>query len=329
MKKIHSLIIITSILIFYSCNNSSYQKTPMAHGNPGDIVLVMSNESWNSEPGDTMKAIFHDYCPGVPLEEHWFDIHQIPKDKFIEQNLYHRNIIYQEINPDLKEAKLTIIKDKYAQNQVFVNIAAPNQAEFVKEVSKYRNSLIKLFLDADRDRWIAMLSRNINKTVSDKVLDKYHISIKIPVNYYLDVYKDNFAWISHESREYSMAFFIYTYPLTDSTELSTKYLIAERNKMLKENVPGERPGSYMTTEVKYDYPYLEKITHNGIETAIMRGLWKMHKDFMGGPFVSYTKIDKPRQRAVCVEAFVYYPNEETRDKIRQLEGVIYTYDLVK
>ncbi len=329
MKKYHLLFIIPALFIFFSCNNSGYNNTPMAHGNPGEIIVVMSNESWNSEPGDSMKAIFNDYCPAVPLEEHIFDLHQIPKGKFIDQNLYHRNIIYQEINPDLTETKTVFSKDKYAQNQVFVNISAPNQAAFVQELSKYRHNLIKLFLEADRDRWITQLSKNVNTNVSNKILDRYNISIKIPSNYYLDEYRDNFSWISHESRTYTMAIFIYTYPLTDTTEFTTKYLIAKRNEILKENVPGERPGSYMTTEVKYDYPHLKIINHNGIETAVMRGLWRVHGDFMGGPFVSYTKIDKPRQKLVCVEAYVYYPNEETRDKIRQLEGIIYTYDLVK
>ncbi|MDD2634053.1 MAG: DUF4837 family protein [Bacteroidales bacterium] len=329
MKKVYYLFILPILFMIFSCNNSSYKKTPVAHGSFGDIVVVMNNEHWNSEPGDSLRAIFHQYCPANPLEEYVFDLHQISKDKFIDQNLYHRNVIFQEIDSNIEEAKLNVIVDKYAQNQVFVSVVAPNQAEFVKEISKHRNNLIKLFLEADRDRWIGMFTRNVNKTVSDKILKKYDISIKLPINYYLDVYDDNFAWISHESRQYSMAFFIYTYPLTDSSEFTSEYLIQQRNKMLKENVPGSRPGSYMTTEVKYDYPLLETIKHNGLETAVMRGLWKVKGDFMGGPFVSYTKMDKSRNRMVCVEAYVYYPNEETRDKMRQLEGVIYTFDIVK
>ena len=329
MKKPYFIFIIPLLFTIFSCNNTSSKTTPMAHGNPGDIVLVMNNESWNSEPGDTLRAIFHEYCPANPLEENIFDLHQIPKGQFIDQNLYHRNIIFQEIDPNIKEAKLTTTIDKYAQNQVFVNIAAPNQAEFVKEVHKYRNNLIKLFLEADRDRWIAMLSKSFNKTVSDKIQKKYNVSIKIPLNYQLDVYDENFAWVSHESRQYSMAILIYTYPLTDSSEFTSEYLIQERNKVLKENVPGSHLGSYMTTEIKYEYPLLETISHNGLETAVMRGLWRVKGDFMGGPFVNYTKIDKPRNRIICVEAYVYYPNEETRDKMRLLEGVIYTFDIIK
>jgi len=53
----------------------------------------------------------------------------------------------------------------------------------------------------------------------------------------------------------------------------------------------------------------------------------MHGDFMGGPFVSYSKIDEARQRVVCVEGFVYEPNAPVRDKIRNIEGIIYTYSL--
>lgn len=328
MKK-YFLFLIPIIYTLTSCNNSSFQNTPMAHGNPGDIIVVMSNESWNAEAGDTLKAIFHDYCPAVPMEEYIFDLHQIPKDQFIDQNMYHRNIIFQEIDPEVKEAELVIFNDRYAQKQVFVNIVAPNQAEFVKIVSKYKYNLIKLFTEADRDRWVEQLIGHTNKTVSKKILEMHDISISIPTNYYLDVHEKDFSWISHESRTYSMAIFVYSYPLADTTEFTTKYLITERNRMLKKHVPGSRPNSYMTTEIKYDYPILEIINHKNIETAVLRGLWKVKGDFMGGPFVSYTKIDKPRNRVVCVEAYVYYPNEEVRDKIRLLEGVIYTYDIIK
>lgn len=328
MKKL-LLILVPVFVFFISCNNPEYRNTPVAHGNPGDIVVVMSNESWNSEAGDTLRAVFYEYCSGVPMEEHLFDLHQIPKDKFIDQNKLHRNIIFQEINPDVSEATITINKDRYAQKQVFVNVVAPNQAEFVKIVYKNKNNLIKLFLDADRDRWVEQLTEHSNKTVSDKILKKYNVSLKIPASYYLDEARDNFAWISNETRSYTMSILVYTWPLSDTSSLDREYLIAMRNSVLKENIPGERPGSFMSTETKFDYPYYEIIDHKNQQTAILRGLWKVKGDFMGGPFVSYTKIDKPRNRMVTVEGFVYFPNEEVRDKIRQLEGVLYTFDLVK
>lgn len=328
MKKIIFLIF-PVLLTFVGCNNSQLKNVPVAHGLPGDIVVVMKNESWNSEPGDSLRAVFNAYCEGTPMEEYLFDLHQIPYDKFIEVNMLHRNIIFQEIDPSLKEAKITVSKDRYAQKQIFVNIAAPNQAEFAQIVSKSRNSLVKIFLDADRDRWVNLLVNNTNKTVSDKIKTKYFVSINIPLNYILDEYRDNFAWISNETRNYTMNILVYSWPLSDTSSLDREYLIAMRNQVLKENIPGENEGSFMSTETKYDYPAYELVSHKNQQTGILRGLWKVKGDFMGGPFVSYTKIDTQRNRMVSVEGFVYYPNEEVRDKIRELEGVVYTWDFIK
>jgi hypothetical protein len=321
--------VIPIVLGFVACNNPKFKNVPIAHGNAGDIVVVMSNESWNSEPGDTMRAVFHAYCDGVPMEEHIFDLHQIPYNKFVEINMLHKNIIYQEINPKVTEAKITITRDRYAQKQVFVNIIAPNQAEFVKIVDKNKQSLITLFLEADRDRWVAQLTGHTNKTMSDKILKKYFVSLNVPSNYILDENRENFAWISNETKSYNMNIIIYSWPISDSSSLDREYLIAMRNEVLKSCIPGERKGSYMSTETKYDYPVYELADHKNQPTGILRGLWKVHGDFMGGPFVSYTKMDKIRNRMVTVEGFVYYPNEEVRDKIRELEGIVYTWDLVK
>lgn len=328
MKK-SVFVLLSIVLALVSCSTGSYKNTPVAHGNPGDIVVIMSNDSWNSEPGDSIRAIFYDDCPGVPMEEHLFDLHQIPYDKFIQVNMLHRNIIYQEINKNLSEASITVYKDKYAMKQVFINIAAPNQSEFVKCVSKNSQKLIKTFADADRDRWLNQLEKHTNKTISGKIGKKFDIAVKIPLNFKLDVNRDSFLWISNETKNYTMNILIYSWPLTDTSSLDREHIIAMRNKIVKENIPGEKTGSYMTTETVYDYPWYEITTHRGLETAILRGLWKVKGDFMGGPFVSYTKIDKPRHRMVTVEGFVYLPNEEVRDKIHELEWVCYTFDFIK
>lgn len=322
-------LLIPVVFAIASCSTGSYNNVPVAHGNPGDIVVIMNNDSWNSEPGDTMRAVFHEYCPGTPMEEHMFDLHQIPYDKFIQANMLHRNIIFQEINKNLNEATISVVKDKYAKNQVFVNIAAPKQAEFVKIVSKNKYSLLQLFADADRDRWLTQLDKHTNKTISEKIGKKFNISIKIPLNFQLDVNRDNFAWISNETKKYTMNILIYSWTLSDTSSLDREYLIAMRNKIVGENIPGEREGSYMSTETKYDYPWYQLTNHKGLETGILKGLWKVKGDFMGGSFVSFTKIDKPRNRMVTVEGFVYHPNEEVRDKIRELEWICYTFDFIK
>ena len=56
----------------------------------------------------------------------------------------------------------------------------------------------------------------------------------------------------------------------------------------------------------------------------MRGRGKMQKDFMAGPFVSYTIVNPTHDKLITAEGFVYYPNKEKRDYLRQLEAMIYS-----
>ena len=313
-------------VLLQSCKQQT-TTTPFAHGNPGDLIVVMSNENWNAEAGDSIKAIFSQYCPNLPFEQPIMDVHQIPYDKFVEINKLHRNIIFFEKIAGQEKGVLKVENDKYARNQIFVRITAANQSDFVKALCEKRDYLTRLFLNADRDRYINSFSKSRNEASEKQIADTFNISISLPSVYRIDEFLDKFSWISYETKKTTNGIFVYEYPLTDTTNLSVEQIIAMRNKILEKNVPGGREGSYMTTETKFDYPSIETIMHNGTKTAVVHGMWKMHGDFMGGPFVSYSKIDEARQRVVCVEGFVYEPNSPVRDKIRNIEGIIYTYSL--
>lgn len=326
--KIKSYIYIIGIVLIsaVSCRPTTKTK-PVAHGNAGDLLVVMNDENWGAEAGDSVRAIFSNYCRGLAYEEPIMDVHQIPYNMFVEMNMLHKNIIFFEKLADCNEASVTVEKDKYSTNQIFVRVTAANQAEFVKALCEKRNYLVRLFLAADRDRWIGSFTKSRNLVAEKQIADHFNIDIKLPSLYQLDEILEDFAWISYETKKAQTGIFVYEYPLADSTDLSLESIIAQRNAMLKKKVPGERKGSHMTTETYYDYPVIETIMHNGTKTAVVHGLWKMHGDFMGGPFVSYSKIDEARQRIICVEGFVYEPNMPVRDKIRNAEGVIYTYNI--
>ena len=55
-----------------------------------------------------------------------------------------------------------------------------------------------------------------------------------------------------------------------------------------------------------------------------RGLWRMKGDFMGGPFVSHTRLDQKNQRIITAEIFVYSPDKMKRNLVRQMEASLYT-----
>ena len=58
-----------------------------------------------------------------------------------------------------------------------------------------------------------------------------------------------------------------------------------------------------------------------------RGLWRMKGDFMGGPYVSHTRLDENNQRIITAEIFVYSPDKMKRNLVRQMEASLYTLKL--
>ena len=54
-----------------------------------------------------------------------------------------------------------------------------------------------------------------------------------------------------------------------------------------------------------------------------RGLWKMQNDFMGGPFLSYTFINRATNKVITLDGYIYHPNEDKMAYIRQLEAIFF------
>jgi hypothetical protein len=59
----------------------------------------------------------------------------------------------------------------------------------------------------------------------------------------------------------------------------------------------------------------------------VRGLWRMKGDFMGGPFVSHSRVDTINNRVITAEIFVYSPDKMKRNLVRTLEASLYTLKL--
>ena len=47
-------------------------------------------------------------------------------------------------------------------------------------------------------------------------------------------------------------------------------------------------------------------------------------DYMSGPFVSYTFVEPNSNNIVTLMGYVYLPNKEKRDLLRQLEAILYS-----
>ena len=59
----------------------------------------------------------------------------------------------------------------------------------------------------------------------------------------------------------------------------------------------------------------------------MAGLWEVEGYFMGGPFVSYTTVNQKTKEVITLDCYVYSPDKEKRNMLRELQHLVYLMDI--
>jgi len=325
MTRIYNLFLLFILLSVFSCKNST-DILPGSSGKAGELVIVMNKDKWDTGPGMCLKSIFRKEQVALPQSEPLFNVVNIPHSSLSDIFKTHRNILVTKISSEYKKPELRVKQDHWAENQLYMQITAPDDSSFVRIVRENKNKVKNYFLDIERQRLIVNYKKFEEHSITGKLKSNHNVYILFPKGFKLDVDIPGFVWLSRETPDISQGVLIYYYDQTDTNSLSRDNLVHTRDSILKKNVPGPSPDSYMTTEVEYDYPHYSEIYINDVYTAEIRGLWRVEPRTvgMGGPFVSFSRLDKKRNRVVTVEGYVYAPKYDKRNYLRQLEAILFT-----
>lgn len=326
MKNIGIILIVAIGVIATSCNQGKVKKSllPGVSGKAGEVLVIMEKEKWNGSPGSLIKDLLLQEVPGLPQSEPLFNPVNISNRAFSELFRIHRNIIVTKISSEIENPQVTVEQDKWAEPQTVINIVAPNREAFLDLFNENSSKVLGVLLKAERDRLINNYKRYAETPVIERLKRNTGIHLSIPKGYTYDLDTNNFIWLSHETPQISQGLFVYSYEYKDTSDFSQIALINKRNELLQKYVAGPREGSYMTTELQY-LPAFRSYDYKGYYTAELRGLWKVEGDYMGGPFVSLSRIDKRNNRIVTVEGYVYAPKYDKRNYIRQMEAILYSF----
>lgn len=320
-------IFLLSTIILASCGNVG-NSLPSVAGNPFSLLVVMNDSAWRAPAGRTIVALFDQDMDGLPQSEPIMDMNQCNQTLFTDALKPSRNILLTEISEKYSAPKITYAKDKWAYPQAIVKIVAPNDTSFVSTINKYGPNIREYFVRTERERRMKYLSENGNENSKKEVADMFGIQIDMPQGLSKSTKRKNFYWITNDQAGVRQDIVIYSYPYTDKKTFSRDFIIAKRDSILKNNIPGEIKGSYMSTEVKYVMPTFNEIWVNDGYCAELRGLWRMRNGAaMGGPFYSHTRLDEINQQVITIEAFVFAPGKSKRNTIRQLEAVVFSAKL--
>jgi hypothetical protein len=139
--------------------------------------------------------------------------------------------------------------------------------------------------------------------------------------------KEDFFWAGTNKATGDMNFVIYSYPYRDRNTFTKAYFVNKRDSVLKLHMPGAWQDSYMMTADTLLLETRAISVHDREYTFEARGLWRVKGDFMGGPFVSHSRVDITNNRVVTAEIFVYSPDGLKGNLVRRMEASLYTLKL--
>ena len=314
------------ILVSTSCRERNRSDKVRSIGNTSEVLVVVENEQqWENKIGQVIREYLEVEQHGLNQSEPIFKLAHLQKQSFSEMFQKHRNLLIVEIDKKAEKAMVEFYDDYWAKPQVIFKIIAPDADEFVKAFESNVPKLVEKYEQAERDRILTVFRTSEAKKVTEKVANQFGLEMTIPREFYLAKSEPEFIWARKEVEAFSQGIVIFSEPYIDTAQFSEASIVARTNRFLQRYIPGPNEGTYMTTSKKFVMPQAEVISDFLTDYAVeVRGLWRVEGDFMSGPFVSYTFLDPRSNHIVTMQGYVFRPNKEKRDLLRQLEAILYS-----
>ncbi len=332
MQRIRSFIttalVLLSMVGLFSCNMDKSTKASST-GSPKEIIVVAENNLWKSSLGDTIKSYFSSPRLGLPQPEPLYNVVQISLDEFNRLFETHRNVFAVSIDSSLKKANVEFAYNVWASPQRVVKITAPT-IELLKESFLLKQKdIFNLYENAEIERLQTLYSKSMNVKAVETVRSKFNLNMNIPADYYVAVNKDNFIWLRREANILSQGILIYSYPYTDTVAFNPRKILSVRNQFTRLYVPGPSDSSYMIV-AENDIPPINRTLELKKELSVeTRGLWEVKHDFMGGPFVNYTFVDRKNNLVLALDGYVYAPNKDKADLLKQVQSILLSFEFIE
>ncbi|MFO7671619.1 MAG: DUF4837 family protein [Bacteroidales bacterium] len=320
------------LLTMFSCSNPGKQDgatggiMPNITGGAGEVLVVMDNFNWDNSAGALLQDILKEEISGLPQSEPLFDVIQITAASFDNFYRYHRSVVLTNIDSEL-EPQIRFRENVWAKPQIVVQMEAPNSRELHDLIEINEERIRNFLVQYDRNRLMATYRDTKDPAIQQEIASHHQIRLDIPRGYNMDFSKDEYTSVSIEAPDLSQVIQVFDYPANGPEDLNTDALIARRNLITKEFVHGPREDSYMTLSPMYP-PIAFDLKKGGMDVVELRGLWELENGFMGGPFISHSVYDASRNRIVTVDGYIYYPNQKKRVKLKQLEAIIYSLEII-
>lgn len=318
----------TALITLSSCSQEQRKKAllPNISGKAGEVIVVIGQNDWEGAVGTVLRDSLTCDFPQLPQREPLFTLVNVPQSAFGSMFQIHRNIIIINISKDVTEPGVVYRNDVWAAPQTVIRVNAPDSETAVEILKENNTTIVGMLEEAERDRMIRNARKYEQQGIAPVVTEMVGGSPHFPSGYRIKKKTDNFIWVTYDPEYVSQGIFIYKYPVVKGQDMmSSQSLLTENSLMLMDNVPGMFENTYMTMS-SFAPPTIKYMKYRGLEFAEIRGLWEVHNDYMGGPFVTHVFYSPDGEYMIGLEGFVYAPKFDKRHYLRQVESIIYSFE---
>jgi hypothetical protein len=321
------------ISLLSSCTLSESGMKPST-GAVNELLIVTNDKTqWEGALGDTLRAFFSADQVGLSQPEPVFDLVNIADENLGDIFKNYHNIFIVDINPQAAATVSETKQNLWSDPQRIIKITAPDLPSFYAEFNLKKESFIKLFIDVERQRTLFINKLDLDYKLSNTVEKRFGIRLSLPEGFYLAKETADFMWLRYKltkaKQDVELGIMIYSMDYNDTIVFNPRHIIQWRNALTMEYIPGPSPISFMKVAREYIPPVFDTITDfPGGYAVETRGLWEVENDFMGGPFINYTFIDKVTNKVITLDGYVYNPNDAKKNFLRQLEAVFFSVKFI-
>jgi hypothetical protein len=325
MNKAHFLFLIILIALT-SCNNKKVKTAKETYGKTNEVSVIIDDQLWNGEVGDSIRNKFASPVLGLPQEEPVFTLNQYPV-KLLEGFMTNsRNIIMIK-----KESKslFRIENNEYTNPQVVVHISGQTVQEILYTIQNNDSLIINKIKESEIKVYQEKIKHDSLLDIT-KIRKKFKVKLNIPIKYKMVARGKKFIWLKKEITSGNLSLIIYQLPLKSIKENtnSLNRITKIRDSIGRIYIHGVVPRARMITDPELStYISMTKIYNK--PTFETKGNWELLNDFMSGPFINYAIIDRPNNRILVIEGFCYAPSKQKRDLIFELEAIIKSVQFLK
>ncbi len=321
-KSLFFFVLISSIILFNACDSKKggkFKVTNFSGGKAGEVVLIMDDNTWSDSDKIKVKEILMQPQPAINQIEPMFELLEINNKEFTHNFQRHRNIVRFEVNKDFNLNQISYSHNVWASPQEYVYIKGNNPDSCLSLFLNNQDKIIQMLYQNDLKRIQVFYAKDIEKNIETKIKTKFGILLSVPQQYIVAKEESDFLWLRFRTARNDRFIMIYKTPYKEMTGAN---LIAARDTMTKKYIPGAIKGAYPIVTQKFGFPLVSDLQIGSRKGVEMRGLWESVRDKMGGPFYSFSFIDQSGQNIITVDGFVYAPEENKRDYLREVEAIV-------